>query len=179
MTIRIASQTIYSKNTRCIELKRYVTEFAKNPKMLYQCPMKAEKRLGNISKCFQIIRDFHKIDKSSISTNGLRGLSTLSIYDQIHFQRSFEDVRNFQCSTNTEKMYLACIIYRSLHLYDFIRSKHLFSVKLSNIINPTTSTQHQNTLFFMDSDQLIVVQDGRSRLVVVSISAMIELQARK
>lgn len=149
--------SIYAKNTKCVELKRYINEIVAKPKMLYACQIKGSERFQKISKCFQMIRDFHSVDELAISTTGLQGSSTLGIYDQIHFQRSFEDVRNFECSSNPKRMYLACAIYRSLHVYDFIRSKHLFSVQLSNIINPTTNTQHRNTLFFMDNDQLIVV----------------------
>lgn len=142
VTTRQASYflSVYARNSKCVELKRYINEIVAKPKMLYACQIKGNERFKKISKCFQMIRDFPNVDESTISTTGLQSFATLSIYDQIHFQRSFEDVRNFECSSNPQRMYLACAIYRSLHVYDFIRSEQLFSVPLANIINPTANT---------------------------------------
>ena len=71
VTTKQASLSIYARNVKCVELKRYINEIVAKPKMLYACQIRGSERFQKISKCFQMIREFHSVDESTISTTGL------------------------------------------------------------------------------------------------------------
>lgn len=68
------------------------------------------------------------------------------------------------------------IVHRSLHVYDYVANKLLFKTNIPNSQQSAGISSHSNkSLYFADDDQVIVVRDGSSRLVLVSISQQIEM----
>ena len=143
-----------------------------NPQIVLDCPLKPKTRLQKVHCCLEMLRSFPRLDESSIRCDGFKNLRSLLLFDRFHFARSFEYVREFQCTSNPKRFWIAAIINRTLHLYDYIHGDCLFQMNLPNAIQ-RSSTDQNKKLFFIDDDRLLVVQDSQSRLTLVCMQTQI------
>jgi len=97
----------------------------------------------------------------------INGLKPFILFDHFRFSRSDESIKDFTMSQSPEKTIMACIIYRSLHVYDFMTGAQLFQIKLPNSSKPSNSLC--KNLFFLEDDSMLLVKDGNRRLIFLNI----------
>jgi hypothetical protein len=111
-------------------------------------------------------------------------LNQFKKFTAFQFKRGFEYIEDHRCCTSFKRSLIAVLINRKLQVYDYISDRLLFEIEISNVHSQGTIGDPRNTFFFMDNDQVIAVQDGKSRIVLVNVIAQAEifsklLRARK
>ena len=82
---------------------------------------------------YELLRDFGKMDKFTVNLSAFRSLQPFVRFDNFHFSRSFEFVKDFAVSHSPKKSLVAVLVNRSLHVYDYLGDKVLFITELSNV----------------------------------------------
>ena len=160
---------MFAKNERIIEVSEFLTHIISQPTKLFHVKFKTTAlKYQSISSVLMMIRSLQSIDKTHILKEKVNGIQPLYDWENFDLTRSFEIIKDFQCSQNTSKSLIACFINRTLHVYDFIYQKFLFKANLPNLSYP--SDLLHKSLLFLDDDQVILVRDGNRRLVLLSIA---------
>ena len=170
--------SIYVRNAKLRELLEYVRVISSNPAALLEAPIRLQKSTEKICMSFEIFRNFQSLDKLAIAPRGLNKIAELKSFGDFMFDRSNEYIKDFRICTNPKKMFFIVLIGRKLHAYDFITNRLLFKIDLSSAMSSGCSAKPINTMFLIESDQVIVVQDGESRLILISVFSQIDIYSR-
>lgn len=130
--LKFGNGNIYVKNQMIFDLHVYYQVLKSNPRVVFLPPLSLRISKEKISSLFELLRTFQTIDKLTIETCHFNQLHLFYNFDNFHFTRSFENVREFICTSTPNKFLMAVLCGRSLQVYDYILNKLIFKVNLSN-----------------------------------------------
>jgi len=142
---------------------------------LWKLPIDEKERQRVISFGLEMFRNYQNLDKMSIKADKVKGVNKFKNFTAFQFKRGYEYIEEYRCCTSFKKSLIAVLINRKLQVYDYITDKLLFEIEISNVLGQGSIGDPRNTFFFMDNDQVIVIQDGQSRIVLVNVIAQTEI----
>jgi len=96
------------------------------------CKLKAINRINKIKTILTIMRMFHSIDPHAVNSESINDMHSLLNINKFYFKRSYEEIESFTSSSDPNKFYLAILTNRKLQVYDYIKNKLVFMVKVPN-----------------------------------------------
>ena len=91
-------------------------------------------------------------------------LHKVQTFDKISFQKVNDQIRFFLTCSSTKNWYIAVFHRRVLQIYDQITGDQVYEINMPSCRN----------IYFVDSEQLIIIQDGNANVFICSI----EMQKR-
>ena len=83
---------------------------------------------------------------------GIASMQKLCVFDQVVFGRSSDQIKEFMMSTYPRQWKVAVFYRRMLQIYDQISGQQIFEIFVPSA----------RKIAFLDSENLIIVQEGRS-----------------
>lgn len=121
----------------------------------------------------------HWIYKPSI-----RGINYFLTFDNFQFDRSNDMVQDFQCTSNPNMSLIICHIGRFLQVYELMTARLLFKFAVPELsmckqFKSLGQTFQDRTIFCLDNDQLIMVRDGNSKVLFISLQQQTQVYKKK
>ena len=155
------------------ELHVFVKKILSDPVVLFKFNKnKVQINPQQVEHCFEIIRHFAKLDPHNIKATNLINYRPFCIMDNFNFHRSNEFIQQFICASNPQKPMVAVLINRNLHMYNYINKRFMFKI---NIANFSDLDINQTKFLIIDNDQILIIQDGESRFMAISIAQQKEI----
>lgn len=164
----------YVKNQQTRDLTMHMQYIISNPQKLFNINFKKKNRLTYINSCFRIIRHMPTLSTNWMSKPKINGVQPFFMFDRFQLERSDERIKDFQCTSNQDLNLIVCHIGRYLHVYDYLTSVQILKLPLPEIRatqkgNGLSSSFINRSIYLMDKDQIIMVHDGSSKIIMIGL----------
>lgn len=128
---------------------------------------------------FLIFKILIKLDSLNITLTDIHGYSLYNSFKSLQFTRSFEYIKSFALTSGEfghKQNMIAVFVNRSLHVYNIISKKLLFTVNTPNagsyfLDQGLNHKMIYQKLLFLDNDSILAFQDGDQRIQFINIQA--------
>lgn len=96
------------------------------PKHLFEVNLRKKDKLYKAKECFDTARLYQFIDEQCVKYTKIETVEPFLFYDYFNYGRSNDYIKEFECTTCSNKTLIAAVINRSLQVYDFMLGKLLF-----------------------------------------------------